>query len=128
LGEAYTRSARFDEAQKALDEGLAAAEANDDRSHQAELCRLRGELVLARSPDQVAAAEQCFREAIETARSQESRAWELRATTSLARLWHRLGRDREAGDLLSAISNTYAEGFTTPDLVEAAALLGSARS
>ena len=81
LGDAYTQSARFDEAHKALDEGLAVVEKNDDRCHEAELYRLRANSLLAESPDQTAAAEACFRQALDTARRQQSRAWELRATT-----------------------------------------------
>ncbi len=125
LGEAYTRSARFEDARKVLDEGLTVAAKNDDRCHQAELYRLQGELVLLQSPEQVDAAEQCFDQAIATARGQQSRAWELRATISLCRLWQRLGRNREAQDALSAVYGTYAEGFKTPDLREASALLGT---
>ena len=96
LGDAYTQSARFGDALKALNEGLAIAEKNDDRVQEAELHRLKGELLLAESPDQAAAAEDCFRQAIETARRQQSRGWELRATMSLARLWQRQGRRGEA--------------------------------
>jgi hypothetical protein len=77
-----------------------------------------GELYLADTDDQ-AGAEECFRTAIETARRQQSRAWELRATTSLARLWQRQGRGEEAGDALAAVYGTYTEGFTTLDLVAA---------
>jgi adenylate cyclase len=127
LGEAYTRSARFEDARKVLDEGLTVAAKNDDCSHEAELYRLQGELVLAQSPEQVDAAEQCFGKAIETARRQGSRAWELRATISMCRLWQRHGRNREAHDALSAAYGIYAEGFNTPDLREASALLGTMR-
>ena len=80
-------------------------------------------MLLAESPDQTAAAEDCFRQAIETARRQQSKAWELRATMSLARLWQRQGRRDEARAALAAVYGTYTEGFTTPDLVEAGALL-----
>ena len=80
LGDAYTQAARFEEAHAALDEGLALAEKNDDRVQEAELHRLKGELLLAESPDQAAAAEDRFTQAIETARRQQSKAWELRAT------------------------------------------------
>jgi class 3 adenylate cyclase/predicted ATPase len=125
LGDAYTQSARFEDAHKALDEGLAVAEKNDDRSHEAELHRLKGELLLAESPDQAAGAEDCFHQAIEIARHQRSRAWELRATMSLARLWQRQGRRDEARAALAAVFGTYTEGFTTPDLVDARALLDS---
>jgi serine/threonine protein kinase/tetratricopeptide (TPR) repeat protein len=124
LGDVYTQSGRFADARKALNEGLAVAEKNDDRCHEAELHRLQGELLLAESPDE-AAAEGYFRQAIETARAQQSRAWELRATMSLARLRQRQGRRNEARLALAAIYDTYTEGFTTPDLMDAAALLDS---
>ncbi len=123
LGDAYTQSARFDDARAALNEGLAVAEKNDDRCHEAELFRLQGELVLAESPDQIAGAEVWFRKAIDTARLQQSRAWELRATISLARLWQQQGRRDDARDALASVYGTFTEGFTTPDLVDAAALL-----
>jgi predicted ATPase len=77
---------------------------------------------MAESADE-AAAEACFRQAIETARRQQSRAWELRATTSLARLWQRQGHGDQARTALAAVYGTFTEGFTTPDLVDAAALL-----
>jgi serine/threonine protein kinase/predicted ATPase len=125
LGDAYTRSGRFDDAHKALNEGLAVAEKNDDRCHEAELHRLEGELLLAESPDQVPAAEECFRLATETAVRQGSKGWELRAAMSLARLWQRVGRRDDARAALAGVYSTYTEGFTTPDLVEARALLGA---
>jgi predicted ATPase len=71
----------------------------------------------------MAAAEDCFRRAIETAQRQGSKAWELRATLSLARLWQRQGRCDDARAALAAVYSTHTEGFTTPDLVDAAALL-----
>jgi predicted ATPase len=123
LGDAYTQSARFEDAHKALDEGLEVADRNDDRCHEAELHRLKGELLLAESPDRAAAAEDCFRRATETARHQRSKGWELRATMSLARLWQSQGRRDDAHAALAAVYNTYKEGFTMPDLVEARTLL-----
>jgi adenylate cyclase len=123
LGDAYRQAGRFREALRALDEGLALAEKNDDRTQEAELHRQKGELLLAESPDQVAAAEDCFRQAIDTARRQQSRAWELRARMSLSRLWQRQGRRDEARAALAAVYGRFTEGFTTPDLVDAAALL-----
>jgi predicted ATPase len=123
LSAAYTQSARFEDAHKALDEALAVTEKNDDRCHEAELHRLKGELLLAESPDETDAAEACFRQAIDTARQQQSRAWELRATISLSRLWQRRGRGQEARAALSAIYDTYTEGFATPDVMDASALL-----
>jgi tetratricopeptide (TPR) repeat protein len=122
LGDVYTQVGRFEDARRTLNEGLALAEKNDDRFQEAELHRLKGELHLAEANDQ-AAAEGCLHTAIETARRQQSRAWELRATMSLARLWQRQGRRDEARAALAAVYRTYTEGFTTPDLVDAAALL-----
>jgi serine/threonine protein kinase/predicted ATPase len=125
LGDAYTQFGRFEDAHKALHEGLAVAEKNDDRSHEAELHRRMGELLLAESPHDTAAAEASFRAAIDTARRQQSRAWELRATMSQARLWQRQGRGNEASDVLAAVYGSFTEGFTTPDLADAKALLES---
>jgi class 3 adenylate cyclase/predicted ATPase len=122
LGDAYTQAGRFEDALQALNEGLAVAEKNDDRFHEAELHRLKGELLLLWRGDE-AAAEGAFRTALETARRQQSKAWELRATLSLARLRERQGRRGEARDSLAAACGAYAEGFTTPDLVDAKAHL-----
>jgi predicted ATPase len=123
LGEAYTQAGRFEDACRTLNEGLALAEKHDERCQEAELHRLKGELLLAEAPDQASAAEDCFRQAIETARRQQSRAWQLRATMSLTRLWQRQGRRDEARATLAAVYGTFTEGFTTPDLVDATALL-----
>jgi predicted ATPase len=125
LGDAYTRLARFEDAHRVLDEALAVAEKNDDRCHEAELHRLRGELMLAESPDRLSDAEGCFRRAIETAQCQLSKGWELRATISLARLWQRRGRRGDARTALAAVYETYMEGFATPDLVDAKNLLAA---
>ena len=125
LGDAYTQSGRYEEAHRAFEEGLAVAEKNDDRCHEAELHRFRGELSLAESPDGIAAAEECFRRAFETAQRQQSRAWELRAAMSLARLSQRKG-DRDAGRTsLASVYDRFTEGFQTPDLTEARTLLQS---
>jgi serine/threonine protein kinase/predicted ATPase len=123
LGEAYKRAGRYQDAVKAFDEGLAVAEKTDERFHEAELHRLKGELLLAASTGGVAAAEDCFQHAIETACRQQSKAWELRATMSLARLWQQTGRRSEARRALETVYSTFTEGFTTPDLVGARALL-----
>ena len=68
-------------------------------------------------------AEACFLKAIEIAKRQQAKSWELRAATSLARLWQRQGRPAEAHQTLSEIYNWFTEGFDTPDLQEAKALL-----
>jgi predicted ATPase len=127
LGEAYTRCRRFADARATLDEALAIAARNDDRFQEAELLRLQGELLLAENGD-AAAAESCFQRALTLARQQRSKAWELRATLSLARLWQQHDRGREAHALLAAVCAGFTEGLTTPDLVDARALLAGLNS
>jgi GFO/IDH/MocA C-terminal domain len=112
------------EARTALEEALSLVEKNDERFQEAELQRLEGELVLAESGNQTIAAE-CFQRAVATARRQQSKAWELRAMVSLARLWRKQGRSEKAFEALSVVHGTFTEGFTTPDLMDAAALLES---
>jgi CheY-like chemotaxis protein/class 3 adenylate cyclase/predicted ATPase len=123
LGDAYTQAGRFEDAHRVFDEALTTADKNDDRFRQAELHRLVGELLLAESPDHTGAAETCFRRAIDLARRQHSRAWELRGTTSLAQLLRRQDRREEARGALAAIYESFTEGFATPDLLDAKALL-----
>ena len=124
LTKAYIKGGQLKQAGQTLDEGLALTEKHDDRSHEAELQRLKGELVLLESGDQ-STAEKCFHQSIETARRQQSKAWELRATLSLARLWQEQGRDDEARQALATIYGAYQEGLATPDLVNAKDLLKS---
>jgi predicted ATPase/energy-coupling factor transporter ATP-binding protein EcfA2 len=124
LADARIRLRRFAEARAALDEAMALAEKNDERFQEPELYRLRGELLLAESDSRLA-AEECFRRAIVLAERDRSKAWKLRATTSLTRLWQKQGRREEAFKALSGVYGAYTEGFTTPDLADAATLLES---
>ncbi len=103
--------------------GLALAERTGERIGEAELHRFQGELLLMRDPSGEVEAERCFRTAIDVARRQKAKWWELRATTSLARLLRRKGRINEARKLLSEIYNWFTEGFDTADLKDAKALL-----
>ena len=95
---------------------------SDELCQKAELHRLKGELAL-RTGSQNGEAEEHFRRAIGTARHQLSKAWELRATTSLARLCQQQGRRDEAREMLSDAYGRFTEGFNTPDLKAAKALL-----
>jgi predicted ATPase len=88
---------------------------------ESELHRLKGELLLSAANDDDAA--QCFRDAIELARRQSAKAWELRATTSLARLLGKQGKRDEARAMLAQIYGWFTEGFDTADLKDANALL-----
>ena len=123
LGDAYTQAGKVDEALKALNDGIAIADKNEDWFHYAELHRLQGNLALARSPADEAGAESFFQRAREIARQQKSKLFELRATMSLSRLWQRQDRRDDARRELFLIYGSFTEGFSTPDLVEAKALL-----
>jgi len=122
-----------------LAEALAAVQHTGERVWEAELHRLQGELVLqtrhkppvpessmayatGHTP-QPAAAEACFHQALAVARHQQAKSLELRAATSLARLWQQQGKGDEARRLLAPVYGWFTEGFETADLHEARALL-----
>jgi predicted ATPase len=113
----------LDDGLRALTEVLAAAEEHENRSNEAEAHRLKGELLLGQNDSNVAEAQRCFERAIEVARRQSAKSWELRATTSLARLLASQGRRDEARAMLAEIYRWFTEGFDTADLKEAKALL-----
>ncbi len=106
-----------------VDEALVLIERWDERLWEANAHTLKGELLLAQSDRFHEPAERCFRRAIEVARRQQARMWELRATTALARLWHSQGKTTAARDLLAPLYGWFTEGFDTPDLKDAQALL-----
>ena len=95
----------------------------DERWCEAELYRLKGESLLSQNLRNAEEATQCFRNALATARAQGAKAWELRATASLARLLNSQGRRTEAREMLADIYNWFTEGFDTADLKDARALL-----
>ncbi len=98
-------------------------EATGIRWWEAEIRRLKGELLLSRSVKNAVEAEACFNQAIEIARRLSTKSLELRAAMSLARLWQGQGKIAEAHDLLSPLYDWFTEGFETADLKEAKALL-----
>lgn len=115
-------------------EGLAVVEQSGARIFEAELWRLKGELrnVEGRTQgatgeewniDGMESAEECFCQAIEVARRQGAKLWELRTAVSLGRLWKKQGKHEEARQMLSETYGWFTEGFDTPDLQEARALL-----
>ena len=87
------------------------------------MLRLKGEALLMRSSSASAEVEHCFRQALEVARAQEAKWWELRTSVSLARLLRDTDRREEARDTLAQIYNWFTEGLDLPDLKEARALL-----
>jgi predicted ATPase/class 3 adenylate cyclase len=130
--EAYIKTEQFKEGWIALEEALTIRPKYGERYWEAELYRLKGELTLQQfkvrgsrfevgNPQADAAG--CFQQAIETARELSAKSWELRAATSLARLWQQQSRKKEAHQMLSEIYNWFTEGFDTKDLKDAKALL-----
>jgi predicted ATPase len=102
---------------------LTLADTTGERWYESELHRLKGALLLQQTTDNKAEAERCFQQAISTARSQQAKSLELRASTSLARLWQQQGKRQEAYELLVPIYGWFTEGFDTADLKDAKALL-----
>jgi predicted ATPase len=124
IAEAHLRANQLDDALSALDRA-AEAEPTGACHYQAELHRLRGE-VLRRTGEQAEAAS-WFQRAIDTAAGQQAKSLELRAATSLARLWRDQGKRAQARDLLTPIYGWFTEGFDTADLKDAKALLDELR-
>jgi adenylate cyclase len=122
LAQGYQRLGHHDQALAIFEQGLAHVERSGEMIDTAEILRLKGELLLARDdlPDE---AERCFNAAIELARAQHARWWELRATVSLARSLAKQGKREEARAMLANIYNWFTEGFDTADLKDAKALL-----
>jgi predicted ATPase len=121
LAEAHARVGHLQEGQNCLVEAAQLIETTHERSGEVELHRLRGDLMNARG-DQ-AAAEQNYHRALAVAERQNAKTFGLRAATSLARLWRDQGKCTEARDLLALGYGCFTEGFTTPVLLDAKALL-----
>jgi predicted ATPase len=127
LAEAYGQGKQDDEGLTVLEEALALTGRQASVMWEAELHRLKGELLLARSVENQVGAEACFHEALAIARRQQAKSLELRAAMSLSRLWQLQGKCAEAYDLLAPIYGWFTEGFDTADPQEAKALLAVLR-
>jgi predicted ATPase len=123
LAEIYGKTGRPEEGLATVATALRELESGGERIVETELYRVKGELLLMRDPADEAEAERCFRSAIDIARRQKARFWELRATTSLARLLQRRGKRDEARAMLAEIYNWFTEGFEFADLRNARGLL-----
>ena len=123
LAEACLDTGRVEEGLSAVSEALALTEQTAARYREAELDRLEGELRLAAKQPDESGVEASFRKAIAIARAQQAKSFELRAATSLARLLARQDRCEEARDLVAPVYGWFTEGFDTPDLKDAKALL-----
>jgi predicted ATPase len=123
LAEAYSILGEPETGLGVLTEALALVDTTGERWYDSECYRLKGELLLQQNTDNRAEAEACFHHALEIARSQQAKSFELRAATSLARLWQRQGKREEAHGLLAPVYGWFTEGFDTADLKDAKALL-----
>jgi predicted ATPase/DNA-binding winged helix-turn-helix (wHTH) protein len=124
LAEVYGNMGKVDEAQRELKEAMAVSE-DGQHFYAAETYRLQGVLLLHQAVADAGHAEACFQQALTIARRQQAKSWELRAATSLARLWQQQGKRAEAHTLLAPIYDWFTEGFDTVDLQEAKALLNT---
>ena len=123
LARAYRQAGRTEAGLQALEEAQASIDARGEVWWEAEIQRLRGEILLSRSAENAGDAAACFERALHISRSQEAKSLELRAAMSLARLWRRQGKGDEARRLLGECYAWFTEGFDTADLTEAKALL-----
>jgi predicted ATPase/DNA-binding winged helix-turn-helix (wHTH) protein len=123
LAEALSRAGEIARGLEAIDEALERSERNDERWCIAELCRIKGELVLLDKPRATVTAEGHFQDGLRWAREQGSLSWELRCATSLARLWQAQGQSRKARALLAPVYDRFKEGFESADLQAAKAHL-----
>jgi len=140
LVEAFRKTNQVDEGLRILEEALEVVQRNGEAYYQAELYRLKGELLLAQmaavsevttrgktkiktKPPGAVQAEKCFQRSIKIAQKQKAKSWELKSTISLARLYQHQNKQEEAHNLLAEIYNSFTEGFDTIALREAKALL-----
>jgi len=121
LAEVYGKASQPEEGLCRLAEAAKLAEMTQERWVEAEIHRLRGTLLV--SMDECPAAEDSYRHALTVAQRQGAKFWELRAALDLARLWRDQGKRTEAHDLLAPIYGWFTEGFDTPVLQDAKALL-----
>jgi class 3 adenylate cyclase/predicted ATPase len=123
LGEAYMKSGQTFAGLTVMNGALDRAHRTGCCNYEAEMHRIKGELLLAHTPADEQQAEACFHNALNVARRQSAKLLELRAAMSLSRLWRRQGKSEQASQLLSDIYGWFTEGFDTADLKEARALL-----
>ena len=123
LAETFGKAGQADRGLVELAEALESVEQSGEKTWEAELHRLKGELLLSRSADNQGQAEACFSRAIAVARRQSAKSLELRAAISLARLFQAQGKSKEARELVQPIYGWFTEGFDTADLKNAKALL-----
>ena len=128
IAEACNKANRVGEGLTVVDQALGIAQERAERFYEAELHRLRGELLLRHDQADLSIRETCFQTAIAIARDQQAKSLELRAAMSMARLWRDQGKRQEARDLLAPVYGWFTEGFDTRDLKEAKSLIDALSS
>jgi predicted ATPase/class 3 adenylate cyclase len=123
VAEVSDRFGHTEDGLQALAEAHTLVEQHEERWWEAEVCRLRGILLLRQTGTSQAEAEAWLQRALDVARHQQAKSWELRAAMSLSRLWQQQGKEAEAHALLAPVYSWFTEGFDTADLQEAKALL-----
>jgi predicted ATPase len=123
LASAYAELGQFDDARRCIGEAMTVMDATKERWCEAEVYRIAGAIALMSPEPDLAKAEACFEKALSVARDRQARSFELRAATSMARLWGDQGRRRQARELLAAVCGRFTEGFETGDLRQAQVLL-----
>jgi class 3 adenylate cyclase/predicted ATPase len=123
LATAYAALGQFDDARRYMEEVMTAIETTKESWFEAEANRIGGQIALLSPEPNAAKAQAYFERALQIARQQQAKSWELRAAMSMARLWRDQGRPQQARELLAPIYGWFTEGFDTRDLKDAKALL-----
>ncbi len=123
LAHAHAELRQFGEARRRIGEAITTMETMKEKLLEAEIYRTAGEIALRSSEPDAEKAEVYFGRALEVARQQQAKSWELRAAMSMARLWRSQGKPQQARELLAPVYEWFTEGFDTLDLKEAKALL-----
>ncbi|MCP4168687.1 MAG: hypothetical protein GY759_22710 [Chloroflexi bacterium] len=124
IAAACAKEGMIEQGLSAVNEALALVDRNGERAYEAELNRLKGELLWQQPSDAIIIdAEACFLQAKSVASRQQAKSWELRASMSLSALWREQGKNEQAGRMLAATYDWFAEGFDTADPQEARAML-----
>jgi tetratricopeptide (TPR) repeat protein len=119
---------RPDDARRCIDDAIDRVERSNEKWCEAEVHRIAGEIALKSPAPDTEKAQKYFERALAVARQQQAKSWELRAATSMARLWRDQGKRDEARDLLAPVYGWFTEGFNTLDLKETKALLNELRA
>ena len=122
LAEAQGQEGQPEKGLDTVEQALAHVEKSGERFGEADIHRVKGDLLLLSGVNEIRAVE-CYQQSLDISRQQSAKSWELRTAISLARLWQKQGKVTEARELLSGIYGWFTEGFDTPDLIDAKALL-----